>query len=187
MINVNTLKPGITFQEGSDIFVVITSQHSKQGRGQATVKAKVKNLKTGATLLKSFTGGDKVLPALIIKRDMDYLYSDGKNLILMDDQTFEQIEISLEKVKWEVNFLNEGQKVKVRKFENEILDVELPINIEAKVIQAPSAVKGNTQNNPQKKVVIETGFELEAPMFVKEGDAIIISTSNGKYVGRGGK
>ncbi|NQZ66248.1 MAG: elongation factor P [Mycoplasmatales bacterium] len=185
MINVNTLKPGITFKDGNDILVVLESSHSKQGRGQATVKTKVKNLRTGSIIIKSFTGGAKVNPAHISKRDMDYLYNDGKNIVLMDQTTFEQIEIPIKKVEKELNFLKEGNPVLVRQFEEEVLDIELPTNIEFTVTNAPDAVKGNTQTNPQKKVTIETGYELEAPMFIKEGEKIIISSETGKYVGRG--
>lgn len=187
MINVNTLKPGTTFSDGDDIFVVLSASHSKQGRGQANVKAKVKNLRTGATVIKSYTGGDKVDPAHIDKVDMDYLYSDGQSIVLMDQKTYEQIEIPMDKVEWEMNFLKEGNKVLVRKFGNEVLDVELPINIELEVTTAPDAVKGNTQSNPQKKVVLETGFEMEVPMFIKEGEIIVVSSETGKYVGRGNK
>lgn len=184
MINVNTFKPGITFKEGKDIFVVLESQHSQQGRGQANVKAKIKNLRTGSTTVITYTGGDKVEPAIIDKRDMDFLYSDGSNIILMDQETFEQIEISLNKVEWELKFLKEGQKVVVRMYESEVLDIELPTNIPLKVTEAPEAIKGNTANNPSKKIVLETGLEIEAPMFIKEGEVIIVSSETGKYVGR---
>ena len=185
MINVNTFKPGITFQKGNDIFVVMESQHSKQGRGSANVKAKVKNLRTGSTTVQTFTGGDKVEPAHIDKTEYNYLYNDGSVAYLMNNENFEQVEIDLKKIEWELNFLNDGQTVKVRTFEREILDIELPANIELKVTEAPEAVKGNTANNPQKKIIVETGFELEAPMFIKEGETIIVSTETGKYVGRG--
>lgn len=184
MINVNEFKPGITFQDEGDIFVVLEAQHSKQGRGQANVKAKVKNLRTGSTTIKSFTGGDRVKPAHIDKRKMNYLYNDGENIVLMDNETYEQVEIPLKNVEWELNFLKEGSEVQIRVFESEVLDVELPINVELRVSEAPDAVKGNTTTNPQKKVVLETGFELETPMFVKENDVIIVSTETGKYVGR---
>lgn len=184
MINVNEFKPGITFQDEGDIFVVLEAQHSKQGRGQANVKAKVKNLRTGSTTIKSFTGGDRVKPAHIDKRKMNYLYNDGENIVLMDNETYEQVEIPLKNVEWELNFLKEGSEVQIRVFESEVLDVELPINVELKVTEAPDAVKGNTTTNPQKKVVLETRFELETPMFVKENDVIIVSTETGKYVGR---
>ena len=187
MINVNTFKPGITFEEDKDIFVVLSASHSKQGRGQANVKAKVKNLRNGSIINKTFTGGDKVQPAHITKVDMDFLYNDGSNIILMDQSSFEQIEIPNNKVEWEMNFLKEGNKVLVRKYNDEILDVELPINVELKVVSAPEAVKGNTQSNPQKKVILETNFEIEVPMFIKEGENIIVSSETGKYVGRASK
>ncbi|MBW0598377.1 elongation factor P [Mycoplasma anatis] len=115
---------------------------------------------------------------------MNYLYNDGEHIILMDNETYEQVEIPLKNVEWELNFLKEGSEVQIRVFENEVLDVELPINVELKVTEAPDAVKGNTTTNPQKKVILETGFELETPMFVKENDVIIVSTETGKYVGR---
>ncbi|MGX9340713.1 elongation factor P [Mycoplasma sp. 128] len=187
MLNVNEFKPGITFELDGDIYVVLESQHSKQGRGQATVKAKVKNLRSGSTTIKSFTGGDKVKPARIEKSSMDYLYSDGENIILMDQETFEQIEIPVAKVEWEMNFLKPSLKVLVRKYETEVLDIELPANVELQVISAPEAVKGNTANNPQKKVIVETNFEVETPMFIKEGETILVSTESGKYVGRANK
>lgn len=188
MINVNTFKPGITFELDGGIFVVMEAQHSKQARGQATVKAKVKDLRTGSITVKSFTGGDKVDPAHIDKRDMDYLYKTDDAIVLMDQETFDQIEIPLVKVEWELNFLKEGNKVQVRMYGgNEVLDVELPVNIQLEVTEAPDAIKGNTQNNPQKKVIVETGYELEAPMFIKVGEKIIVSSETGKYVGRGDK
>lgn len=187
MINVNNLKPGTTFQEKGDIFTVLNASHSKQGRGQASVKVKVKNLRSGAITVKSYTGGDKVPKAHISKKNMSFLYSDSENIILMDGETFEQVEISIKRVEWELNFLKEGNIVTVRVFENEVLDIELDTNIELLVSEAPDAVKGNTANNPQKKVVLETGFTIEAPMFIKQGETISVSSETGKYVGRGKK
>ncbi|QSF13380.1 elongation factor P [Mycoplasma sp. Mirounga ES2805-ORL] len=187
MINVNTFKPGITFQDEDEIFVVLEAQHSKQGRGQANVKAKVKNLRTGAITIKSYTGGVMVKKAHIDKRPMNFLYNDGENIVLMDNETYEQIEIPLSKLQWEMNFLVEGMKVQIRKFEEEVLDIEIDTNITLKVIEAPDAVKGNTTTNPQKRIKVETGYELDAPMFIKENDFVIVSTETGKYVGKGNK
>lgn len=187
MINVNNFKPGITFSQNNEIYIVMEAKHSKQGRGQANVKAKVKNLRTGSTTILSYVGGDKVEKAHIDKKYMNYLYNDGNNIILMDEETFEQIEMSMTKVEWELNFLKDGDKVMVRMYNSEILGVELPTNLEFKVTTSPEAVKGNTQSNPQKKITIETGFEMEAPMFIKESDIIVVSTETGKYVGRGQK
>ncbi|MEJ1834250.1 elongation factor P [Mycoplasmopsis synoviae] len=184
MIEVNKFKPGITFQDSGNIYVVLEATHSKQGRGQANVKAKAKNLRTGATTILSFTGGDKVEPAHIEKRKMNFLYSDDSNIYLMDSSDYSQIEIDLSKVEWEMNFLKENLEVQVRMFQDEILDIELPANVDLKVTYAPDAVKGNTTTNPQKKVILETNFELETPMFIKENDVIIVSTETGKYVGK---
>ncbi|KUH47432.1 elongation factor P [Mycoplasmopsis meleagridis] len=187
VINVNSFKPGITFEDGGEIFVVLDAQHSKQGRGQANVKAKVKNLRTGSITIKSYTGGDKVNKAHIDKRPMNFLYSDGENIILMDNETYEQIEIPVKNVEWELNFLKEGSIVKIRKYNEEVLDIELDANVTLQVVSAPDAVKGNTTTNPQKKVQLETGFEVETPMFIKDNDFIIVSTETGKYVGKGNK
>ncbi|TPI01583.1 elongation factor P [Mycoplasma struthionis] len=184
MINVNDLKPGVTFQLENSIYVVLEAQHSKQGRGQANVKVKVKDLRTGSTTIKSFTGGDKVEKAMIDKANMDYLYNAGDNVILMDQETFEQIEIPVNNITWELNFLKEGQKVVVRKFESEVLDIELPSNVALKVTEAPEAVRGNTAQAAQKKVTLETGFVIETPLFIKEGEEVLVSTETGKYVGR---
>ncbi|AXE60745.1 elongation factor P [[Mycoplasma] phocae] len=184
MINVNDLKSGVTFQLDGNIYVVLEAQHSKQGRGQANVKVKVKDLRNGSTTIKSFTGGDKVEKAMIDKINMDYLYNAGDNIVLMDQETFEQIEIPVENLKWELNFLKEGQKVIVRKFESEVLDIELPANVSLKVVESPDAVKGNTAQAAQKKVTLETGFVIETPLFIKEGEIVSVSTETGKYVGR---
>ncbi|AWX69230.1 elongation factor P [[Mycoplasma] anseris] len=184
MINVNDLKTGITFQMDGNIYVVLDAQHSKQGRGQANVKVKTKDLRTGATTIKSFTGGEKVEKAMIDKVKMDYLYNAGETVIFMDQETFEQIEIPVSHLTWELNFLKEGQNVLVRKFQQEVLDVELPVNIALKVVESPDAVRGNTAQAAQKKVVLETGFEVETPLFIKENEEILVSTETGKYVGR---
>lgn len=184
MINVNDLKPGVTFKLEGNIYVVLEAAHSKQGRVQANVKAKVKDLRTGSTTIKSFTGGEKVEPAMIEKSNMDYLYNAGDVVVLMDQETFEQIEIPSEHLNWELNFLKEGQKVIVRKFQNEVLDIELPANVNLKVVEAPDAVKGNTAQAAQKKVTLETGYVVETPLFIKEGEIVTISTETGKYTGR---
>ncbi len=185
MINVNNFKPGITFMHDQKIFTVLEAQHSKQGRGQASVKVKVKDLRSGAITMKTFTGGDKVTKAHIEKKPMNYLYDESDNIVLMDNETFEQISIPFKNVSWEKNFLKSGDNVQVKMFNNEVLGIEIPLNIELLVTNAPEAIKGNTQNNPQKMIELETGFQLEAPMFIKNGEKIIVSSETGKYVGRG--
>lgn len=118
---------------------------------------------------------------------MSYLYNDGANIVLMDDNTYEQVVIENARISWELNFLTEGTKVKLRKFNNEILDIELPAKIELKIDSTFDAVKGNTTTNPTKKATLETGYEIDVPLFIKEGESIIVSTEDGKYVSRGEK
>ncbi|MDC8901063.1 elongation factor P [Metamycoplasma hyosynoviae] len=184
MISVNDLRPGFTFKHEDNIYIVLEAAHSKQGRGQANVKIKAKDLRSGSITVKSFTGGEKVERAMIDKAKMDYLYNSGEALVFMDQETFEQIEIPVKKVEWEMNFLKEGDKIQVRKFQEEILDIELEVNVALKVVSSPEAVRGNTAQVAQKKVIVETGFEVETPLFIKEGEIILISTETGKYVGR---
>lgn len=184
MINVNTFKPGITFKINKDIFVVMESQHAQQARGQANVKVKIKNLRTGSITSVTYTGGDRVEPAHIEKRDMDYLYNDGANVVLMDLATFEQVEISMKRLEWELQFMVENTRVIVRTFENEFLDIELPASVALTVTSAPDAVRGNSASSPTKKISLETGIEVDAPMFIKQGEKVLISTQTGKYLGR---
>ncbi|ASU14645.1 Elongation factor P [Mesomycoplasma hyopneumoniae] len=185
MINVNEFRPGITFEFENEIYVVISAQHSKQGRGQANVKTKVKNLRTGAITIKTFSGGERVEKAHIEKISMSFLYNDGVSIVLMDDSTYEQVAIENTKITWELNFLTEGTKVKLRKFNNEILDIELPAKIELKITSTFDAVRGNTTTNPTKRATLETGYEIDVPLFIKEGESVIVSTEDGKYVSRG--
>lgn len=184
VIDVNRFKPGITFEDDGNIYVVLEAQHSKQGRGQASVKTKVKNLRTGSTTMKTYTGGERVNAAYIELKNHTYSYNDGNNVILMDQETYESREIPLARVSNELNFIVEGSQVKLRMYGDELLDIEIPVKVELKVIEAADAVKGNTTTNPQKKVIVETNYELEVPMFIKQGDRIIVSSETGKYVGK---
>ena len=187
MINVNNFKSGMTFEIKEGIFSVISSSHSKQGRGQASVKAKIKNLRTGAVLYKTWNGGNQVSKAHISKIKMNYLYNDGVNYFFMDNDTYEQIEIPIVKVKWEINFLIEGSNVLVRKFNEEILDIELPPKVSLSIKEVEDAIKGNSQNNPQKIAILETGYSVFVPIFIKNNEKIIISTETGLYIKRDNK
>ncbi|PAF55142.1 elongation factor P [Mycoplasmopsis agassizii] len=184
VVDVNKFKPGVTFEDGGEIFVVIEAQHSKQGRGQASVKAKVKNLRSGSTTVKTYTGGDRVNAAFIELRPHTYSYNDGTYIYLMDVETFEAREIPYARAEYELNFIKEGDTIKLRMYQDELLDIEIPVKVDLLVIDAPDANKGNTTTNPQKRIKVETGYELDAPMFIKNGDKITISSDTGKYVGK---
>lgn len=184
MINVNDFKPGITFEMDGGIFMVLESQHSQTGRGQAHVKSKLKNLRTGANISYTFTGGDKVKPAFIDRKKMNYLYNDGQIYYFMDNETFEQIEIDAKRMEWNKNFLKEGNNVEITTYNSEILGVVLPLRVELEVAEAEDAVKGNSTSNPQKSAVLETGYKIQVPIFIKSGEKVIVDTVDGVYISR---
>lgn len=184
MIQSNELKPGVTIQVDGNIYVVLDASQNKTARSAMVVKAKVRNMRTGSNVELSFGGGEKIEPAHIDKKEMQYLYSDGENLIFMDTSSYEQIEIPKEHVEWEINFLKENDNVTVTMFEGEILGVMLPDKVALKIVESEPAVKGDTATNAQKNAVLETGYEIRVPLFIEQDEVILVSTSDGKYSGR---
>ena len=186
MIEVNDMKPGVTFKEGNDIFIVITASHSHQGRGQATVKLKVKNLTTGSITIKTISGGGKFEKAHISKENAIFSYDDGSNYVFMDENTYEQVEIPTTKLEWEKNFIIEGTKVILIKYESQILGITLKPSAELKISHTEPAVAGNTASGKTlKNATVETDFETQVPLFINIGDKVILSTEDGSYLGRG--
>lgn len=184
MIIVNDLRPGLTFEYEGNIFVVIDTQHNKTAMRQMIVKSKVRNLRTGAIVELAFTGGDKVEPAHIDKKEMQYLYDTGDALAFMDTSTYDQIEIQKSNLTWEMNFLKANDNVNITMYEGEILGLILPDKVALTIVETEPAVKGDTANNAQKMAKLETGLEVKVPLFINEGELILISTSDGKYSGR---
>ncbi len=184
MISTNDLRNGITIQIDGDIFVVLDSQHVKPGKGAAFVKAKIKNLRTGAIFEKTFNAGVKVETAHIDKKPMQYLYSMNDTYYFMNMETYEQIEISKDQIGDSANYLKENGEVSITSFEGEILGIDLPDKIDLVVTHTEPAVKGNTTNNALKDATVETGLLVRVPLFIEEGETITISTSDGKYVSR---
>ena len=167
-----------------DPFVVISYYHSKQGRGGAVVKTKIKNLRTGATIDKTFQGADKVDEADLSKKTALYLYSDENEAYFMDNDSFDQFTIPATKIGSQKQYLIENSNVDILYFNNEALDIELPIKMTFKVLSAPPAVKGNTASSVTKRVTIETGAIVDTPIFIKENDKIVVDTRDGSYVER---
>ena len=144
----------------------------------------MKNLRTGATTEITFGGNDKVKKAHVDKSKMQYLYNSGEALVFMDNETYEQIEIPADNLKWEINFLKESDEVEVTSYEGEVLGVSLPINVPFKVIETEPAVRGDTATGATKNAVIETGYQIKVPLFISEGEVVIVNTVDGKYQGR---
>ena len=184
MISTNDLKNGITIQVDGEIFVVMETQHVKPGKGAAIVKAKLKNLRTGAIFEKTFNAGVKVETARIEKQLMQYLYSMNDEYYFMNMETYEQISLTKDHLGSGVNYLIENAEVYITSFEGEVIGIDLPDKINLKVTHTEPAVKGNTTNNALKDATVETGLLVRVPLFIEEGETIVISTSDGKYVSR---
>ena len=184
MIIVNDLKPNTAFEYEGNLYSVINVDHNKTAMRQMIIKVKVKNLRTGVINEISFTGGDKVEPATIDRREMEYLYDDGENLVFMDTTTYEQIEIPKTRLKWEMQFMKENDNVTISMFNNEILGVILPDKVELQITECEQAVKGDTATAALKNAVVETGLAIKVPLFIQNGEMVVISTADGKYCGR---
>ena len=184
MISTNDLKNGITIEVEGSIYVVMESQHVKPGKGAAIVKTKLKNLRTGAIIEKSFNAGVKVATARIEKQLMQYLYNMSDTYYFMNMETYEQVELSAEQVGDGNKYLTENLEVYITFYEGEVLGLDLPDKVNLKVTQTEPAVKGNTTNNALKDATVETGYNVRVPLFIEEGEVIVISTSDGKYVSR---
>lgn len=184
MINTNDLKNGITIEYDGAIYVVLNTEHVKPGKGAAIVKAKLKNLRTGAIFEQTFNAGIKVATARIEKQLMQYLYEMNDVYYFMNMDSYEQLELSKESVGDDANFLKENLEVYITSYEGEVLGLQLPDKVELVVTHTEPAVKGNTTNNALKDAEVETGMNVRVPLFIEEGETIIVSTSDGKYVSR---
>jgi len=184
MIDVNELRKGITFELDNQLYKVLDYHHNKPGRGAATIRIKARNLRTGATIEKTFGSGERVQDVRLEYHNVQFLYSDGNLYHFMDMQTFEQPAIQKDIIGEAAEFLKEGVEVKLTLFENEPLDVELPTNVDLLVVKSENAVRGDTATGVTKKVILETGAEVNTPNFVEEGDVIRVDTRTGEYVTR---
>lgn len=184
MINVNDFKTGMTIELDGDIFEVLEYSHVKPGKGAAFVKAKLYNLRTGSNTENSFNSSTKVAKALIEKKPMQYLYMNGSNFVFMNMETYEQVEINESQINREKDFLTENLDVNVIFYGDELLGINIPEKVELKITHSEPAVKGNTSSSAMKDAITETGLLVKVPLFVNEGETIIVSTKDSKYVSR---
>ena len=184
MISTNDLRNGITIQIDGDIFVVLDSQHVKPGKGAAFVKAKIKNLRTGAIFEKTFNADVKVETAHIDKKPMQYLYSMNDTYYFMNMSDYEQIELDKKLIGDDAELLKENLEVDIMFYEGEMLGMNLPDKIALKVVHTEPAVKGNTTSSAMKDATLETGKVIKVPLFIEEGEELLISSKDGKYVSR---
>ena len=184
VLSYTDLRNGTVFTQDGGTFFVLKYEHAKQGRGSATVKVKVKNLRSGSIFIKSFKAGDKVESADVNRESAQYLYEDGSDGYFMNVETFDQYSIPKERIEEEIKFLKEGQKVIVQKLEGDPIAIEIPKKVELKVEYTEPAVAGNTSSGAMKVAKLESGVEVNVPLFVKIGDIVVVNTESRQYVSR---
>ena len=183
-ININDIKNGMTIIIDGNLCQIVEFQHVKPGKGSAFVRMKLKNLRTGAVVENSYNTNIKIERARIERMPMQFLYEDGSSFVFMNTETYDQVSVPAEKIENEKKFIKEGLEIQLDYYEGELLGVTLPEKIEFEVVETEPAVKGNTTNNAMKDAKIETGYTVKVPLFINQGEKIIISTSDGKYSSR---
>jgi len=184
MISVNDFKTGVTIEIDGQAYQVVDFQHVKPGKGAAFVRAKLKNVKTGGTIEKTFRGGEKVPRAQLDRRDMQYLYNDGESYVFMDNQNYEQLSITTEQIGDGIKWLLENMNIQVLFFQNNIIGIELPNFVELKVVDTEPGIKGDTATGATKSATLETGATVQVPLFINTGDVLRIDTRTGEYMER---
>lgn len=184
MISVNDFKTGLTVEVDGDIFTVLDFQHVKPGKGAAFVRSKLKNLRNGNTVEKTFRAGETIGRAQIDNQGVSYLYASGDEHVFMDNETYDQFTLMSDQLKWELNFLKENMNVNIISYKGEILGINLPNTVELKVIETEPGIKGNTATGATKNAKVETGLNVQVPLFINEGDVLVIDTREGKYNSR---
>jgi elongation factor P len=184
MIDVNDLRKGVTFLFDGNLFKVTDYHHHKPGRGNATIRVKTVNLRSGTNLEMTFSSGDRVQDIRLDFHNVQFLYSDGDFFHFMDLDTYEQPAISKDVVGDMAGYLKEGMEVKLTFFDGEPLDIELPSTVDLLIVEAEVSVRGDTATGVTKKVTTETGLQVQVPNFVEAGNVIRVNTSDGSYVTR---
>jgi elongation factor P len=184
MINVTELRPGNHFIDEGVLYSVLDILLNKTAMRKMVAKVKVKNLRTGAILEISRNSGYVVEPVRLDKKKMTYLYDSGDMLVFMDQVTFDQIELPKSNMEWERNFLVANSEIEILAYEDEILGLSLPSKIALQIVECEPAVRGDTVNKAMKDAILETGYKLRVPLFIENGETILVRTDNGQYDGR---
>ncbi|EIT84519.1 elongation factor P [Fictibacillus macauensis ZFHKF-1] len=184
MVSVNDFRTGLTIEVDGGIWQVMEFQHVKPGKGAAFVRSKLRNLRTGAIQEKTFRGGEKVAKAHIENRRMQYLYASGDTHTFMDNESYEQTELTSAQLEYELKFLLENMVVQIMTYQGETIGVELPNTVELEVAETEPGIKGDTASGGSKPATMETGLIVQVPFFINQGEKLLIDTRSGDYVSR---
>jgi elongation factor P len=181
---VQTLRKGDIFQEENQLWKVLEYQHIKMARGSATIRLKIRNIRSGSTVERTYNNGQRLQDIELDNDDVQYQYTDGQFYYFMNTATFDQVVLPPEALEGILDFLTDNQVVTLESFEDEPLDVRMQQTVDLKVVWADTAFAGNTVDAPMKRVELETGYKMQVPMFVNEGDIVRVNTHDGSYVTR---
>ncbi|HWR21920.1 MAG TPA: elongation factor P [Feifaniaceae bacterium] len=184
MIMAGDFRKGVTVEIDGQVWSIADFQHVKPGKGAAFVRTRLKNVMTGAVLERTFNPTDKYPPAHIETKEMQYLYADGSLYYFMDVETYEQIPLNHDQVEDAINFIVENQTVKVRFFKGSPFSVDAPNFVELTITETEPGFKGDTATGTTKPAILETGYKINVPLFVNEGDRIRVDTRTGEYMER---
>jgi len=183
-VSTNDLKNGMTLELDGTLFQIVEFQHVKPGKGGAFVRTKLRNVRSGAVVERTFNAGVKVGLAIVERKDMQYLYRDGDAFTFMDMESYEQIPVDAGVVGASASWLSEGSSAQVSMHQGTPIAVELPASVQLTITKTQPAVKGDTKTNAMKPAVLETGVEIQVPMFVDEGERVKVDTRSGDYIER---
>ena len=184
MISTNQFKNGLYIKLNGNLFMVIEFQHHKPGKGGALVRTRLKNLKLGTVIDRTFRSGEAVENIFVEEKKYQYLYHADGQYHFMDNESYEQISLSEKKIGGAKKFLKENTEITVSTYEGEIFNIKLPIFINLKIAETEPGVRGDTAKGGTKNAKLETGATVQVPLFVNTGDTVTVDTRTGAYVGR---
>ncbi len=184
MISAGAFRNGITIEYDNNVYQIIEFQHVKPGKGAAFVRTKLKNIKSGSVVEKTFRPTEKCPQARIDRKDMQYLYSDGDLFYFMDNESYEQTALNSETVGDALKFVKENEMCKICSHNGNVFSVEPPLFVELEITETEPGFKGDTATGANKPAIVETGARVAVPLFVEQGDKIKIDTRTGEYLSR---
>ncbi len=184
MISVNDLKTGLTLQLDNGLWSVVEFLHVKPGKGAAFVRSKLKNVETGQVVEKTFRAGEKVAKAMLDRREMQYLYKEGNEYVMMDNESYEQLQVTAAQIGDGIKYLKENMVVQILMHDSRIIGIDLPSHVILEVTDTPPAEKGNTAQGGTKPATLETGAVVNVPFFISNGDQIRVDTRTNEYLDR---
>ncbi len=183
-VSTNDLKNGMTLDLPDGLFTVVEFQHVKPGKGGAFVRTKLKNVRTGAVLDRTYRADEKLEQAIIDKRDMQFLYRDGEDYVFMDTASYEQLQVSAQTLGDAAQYLKEGDGAIVQLYQGELVGIDLPAAVELTVAETEPGVQGDRVSGARKPARLETGLVVQVPLFVNPGDRVKVDTRTGEYLTR---